>query len=80
MRRKQISAKIYVKNLQRKELYRIINERRKSAARKTPKKTIEERCPRWPKEHDWKSCIPPKGIVGSNPTLSAKSEPIRTLG
>lgn len=21
--------------------------------------------------HDWKSCVPPKGTVGSNPTLSA---------
>ena len=24
-----------------------------------------------PKVHDWKSCVPPKGTVGSNPTLSA---------
>ena len=30
------------------------------------------------KEHDWKSCIPLKGIVGSNPTLSAKKNPRRT--
>ncbi len=27
------------------------------------------------KEHDWKSCIPLKGIVGSNPTLSATQIP-----
>lgn len=26
-----------------------------------------------PKEHDWKSCVPHKGTVGSNPTLSAKT-------
>ena len=25
----------------------------------------------WPKEHAWKVCILQKGIVGSNPTLSA---------
>ena len=25
----------------------------------------------WSKAHDWKSCVPPKGTVGSNPTLSA---------
>ena len=25
----------------------------------------------WSKAHDWKSCIPPKGIQGSNPCLSA---------
>ena len=33
--------------------------------------TYLERCPSWPKEHDWKSCIPQKGIQGSNPCLSA---------
>ena len=26
----------------------------------------------WSKAHAWKVCIPQKGIVGSNPTLSAK--------
>ena len=26
----------------------------------------------WLKEHAWKVCIPPKGIAGSNPALSAK--------
>ena len=31
-----------------------------------------ERCPSWPKEHDWKSCVRLKRTVGSNPTLSAK--------
>ena len=30
-----------------------------------------ESCPRWPKEHDWKSCIRHKRIKGSNPLLSA---------
>ncbi len=25
----------------------------------------------WSKAHAWKACIPLKGIVGSNPTLSA---------
>lgn len=25
----------------------------------------------WSKAHAWKVCIPHKGIVGSNPTLSA---------
>ena len=36
----------------------------------------------WPKAHDWKSCIPLKGIEGSNPSLSAnnrKSPPIGGL-
>ena len=31
-----------------------------------------ERCPRWLKERDWKSRVPPKsGTGGSNPPLSA---------
>ena len=33
-----------------------------------------ERWPSWSKAHDWKSCIPHKGIEGSNPSLSAKSK------
>ena len=33
-----------------------------------------ERWPSWSKAHDWKSCIPHKGIEGSNPSLSATSE------
>ena len=33
---------------------------------------ITERCPSWPKGHDWKSCVPTKiGTEGSNPSLSA---------
>ena len=28
----------------------------------------------WPSAHDWKSCIPQKGIEGSNPSFSAKIE------
>lgn len=31
-----------------------------------------ERCPSWPKEHDWKSCNALKVFEGSNPLLSAK--------
>ena len=27
----------------------------------------------WPSAHDWKSCIPQKGIEGSNPSFSAKN-------
>ena len=27
----------------------------------------------WPSAHDWKSCIPQKGIEGSNPSFSAKT-------
>ncbi len=27
----------------------------------------------WLKEHAWKACVPDKGTVGSNPTLSAKA-------
>ena len=29
----------------------------------------------WPSAHDWKSCIPQKGIEGSNPSFSAIKEP-----
>ena len=32
-----------------------------------------ERWLSWSKAHDWKSCIPYKGIKGSNPFLSAKN-------
>ena len=39
-----------------------------------------ERCPSWPKEHDWKSCIPQKGIRGSNPRLSAILATLRRGG
>ena len=28
----------------------------------------------WPSAHDWKSCIPQKGIEGSNPSFSAKKK------
>ena len=28
----------------------------------------------WPSAHDWKSCIPQKGIEGSNPSFSAKEK------
>ena len=29
----------------------------------------------WPSAHDWKSCIPQKGIEGSNPSFSANKIP-----
>ena len=29
----------------------------------------------WPSAHDWKSCIPQKGIEGSNPSFSAIKKP-----
>ena len=29
----------------------------------------------WSKAHAWKVCIPQKGILGSNPSLSAKNKP-----
>ena len=32
----------------------------------------------WPSAHDWKSCIPQKGIEGSNPSFSAKKDQIPT--
>ena len=37
----------------------------------------------WPSAHDWKSCIPQKGIEGSNPSFSAIAQSprvSRTLG
>ena len=37
----------------------------------------------WPSAHDWKSCIPQKGIEGSNPSFSAMKHPderIRSSG
>lgn len=37
-------------------------------------KVVNGEMSEWPKEHDWKSCVPQKGTVGSNPTLSAKRE------
>ena len=33
-----------------------------------------ERCPSWPKEHDWKSCRRHKRLEGSNPSLSASKD------
>ena len=34
----------------------------------------------WLKRHAWKACIPPKGIRGSNPRLSAKTEGLPLFG
>ena len=31
----------------------------------------------WPSAHDWKSCIPQKGIEGSNPSFSAIKKTLR---
>ena len=36
-------------------------------------RVLEESCPSWPKEHDWKSCMRLKRIRGSNPRLSARA-------
>ena len=33
---------------------------------------LMEKSRSWPSAHDWKSCIPQKGIEGSNPSFSAK--------
>ena len=32
---------------------------------------LMEKSRSWPSAHDWKSCIPQKGIEGSNPSFSA---------
>jgi hypothetical protein len=37
----------------------------------SPVRGAMERCPSWPKEHDWKSCRRHKRLEGSNPSLSA---------
>ena len=34
---------------------------------------LMEKSRSWPSAHDWKSCIPQKGIEGSNPSFSAIS-------
>jgi len=39
-----------------------------------------ERCPSWPKEHDWKSCRRHKRLEGSNPSLSATIFLARPVG
>jgi hypothetical protein len=31
-----------------------------------------ERCESWLNRHAWRACVPQKGTVGSNPTLSAR--------
>jgi hypothetical protein len=31
-----------------------------------------ERCESWLNRHAWRACVPHKGTVGSNPTLSAR--------
>ena len=37
---------------------------------------LMEKSRSWPSAHDWKSCIPQKGIEGSNPSFSAKQKPL----
>jgi hypothetical protein len=32
-----------------------------------------ERCESWLNRHAWRACVPHKGTVGSNPTLSART-------
>ena len=34
--------------------------------------TRAERCESWLNRHAWRACVPQKGTVGSNPTLSAR--------
>ena len=41
---------------------------------------LMEKSRSWPSAHDWKSCIPQKGIEGSNPSFSAKKNPILADG
>ncbi len=40
--------------------------------------TDMEKSRSWPSAHDWKSCIPQKGIEGSNPSFSARNTPEHT--
>lgn len=35
---------------------------------------LMEKSRSWPSAHDWKSCIPQKGIEGSNPSFSATKD------
>ncbi len=44
--------------------------------RQVDKMTRMEKSRSWPSAHDWKSCIPQKGIEGSNPSFSAKKQRI----
>ena len=41
-------------------------------------KSDMEKSRSWPSAHDWKSCIPQKGIEGSNPSFSAKDRQVST--
>ena len=34
---------------------------------------LQERCESWLNRHAWRACVPRKGTVGSNPTLSVGS-------
>jgi hypothetical protein len=43
-----------------------------SARLKRPLLICKGEMAEWSKAHAWKVCIPQKGIVGSNPTLSAQ--------
>ena len=35
-----------------------------------------EKSPSWSRAHDWKSCRPLKGLEGSNPSFSARKNPV----
>ncbi len=39
-----------------------------------PDYMLLERWPSWSMAHAWKVCIPQKGIMGSNPILSAENK------
>ena len=58
----RIAEKVFYPVRQRKGL--------PSAQKKSNQTAAAERCPSWPKEHDWKSCVV-KATEGSNPFLSA---------
>jgi hypothetical protein len=45
-----------------------------SNSRVKVKKQVSKEVSEWSKEHAWKVCILQKGIVGSNPTFSAKTK------
>ena len=61
--------------LARRDVYAILHicshSRRDSACAERGHRGDAERCPSWPKEHDWKSCMRQKRIWGSNPHPSA---------
>ena len=53
---------------------KICNFGNRILGRKEGRKTSFGEMSEWFKEHAWKVCILQKGIAGSNPALSAKTE------